>query len=82
MFNEEKSQKEIKKIRNYFYILENRDVYLNVNTGVTIINRKQYRVIDIWKLQFTFLSHTNSLWNLDIYKTPLLKKTHLKVNKK
>ena len=61
MFNEEKSEKEIKKIQNYFYILENRDVYLNVNTGVTIINSKQYRVIDIWKLQFTFLSHTNSL---------------------
>ena len=61
MFNEEKSEKEIKKIQNYFYILENRDVYLNVNTGVTIINSKQYRVIDIWKLQFAFLSHTNSL---------------------
>ena len=31
---------EIKKIQTYFYILESRDVYLNVNTGVTIINKK------------------------------------------
>ena len=44
MFHEEKSEKEINKIQNYFYILESRDVYLNVNTGVTIINKKQYRV--------------------------------------
>ena len=40
LFHEEKSEKEIKKIQNYFYILESRDVYLNVNTGVTIINKK------------------------------------------
>lgn len=54
MFNEEKSEKEM-KIQNYFYISESRDVYLNVNTGVTIINRKQYRVIDILEVTGYFL---------------------------
>ena len=55
MFHEEKSEKEINKIQNYFYILESRDFYLNVNTGVTIINKKQYRVTDILEVTGFFL---------------------------
>lgn len=48
-----KSQK--KKIQNYLYNLESRYVYLNVNTGVTIINKKQYRVIDILEVTGYFI---------------------------